>query len=155
MLAKFGDSGATVLTLQSMLSSSEGHCQRSPAAVTFCNANTSAGDPQIEHHCIHFQLTFHAFKHREWEIQRTERLLLEPEDYFKKFFLSKCKSLLCFQGASHSPPLPAYLMHSSIHTRLCVCFHVLYVPPVPVWVFPRYSRHRSPPANTGVGDSSV
>lgn len=81
---EFGDSGATVPTLQSMLWSPEGH--RQPAAVAFCNVNTSTGDPQIEHHCIHFQLTFHAFKHGKWETQRTERLPRQPEDYFKRVF---------------------------------------------------------------------
>lgn len=36
----------------------QSHHQQPPAVVAFCNVNTSVGDPQIEHHCIHFQLTF-------------------------------------------------------------------------------------------------
>lgn len=69
-----------------MLWSAEGHRQHLPAAVAFCYINTSTGDPQIEHHCIHFQLTFLAFKHRKWGTQRTEWLPRQLEDNFKFFF---------------------------------------------------------------------
>lgn len=69
-----------------MLWSLEGHRQCLPAAVVFCNVNTSSGDPQIELHCIHFQLTFHAFKQRKWETEKTELL---P---WQHFFLSKYRT---------------------------------------------------------------
>lgn len=85
---------------------------------------------------------------------RTDKHLHSSADLVKS---TKHKSLFRFQGTSHSPSLPAYLVHTRIRTCspicLCVCFYVLYVlyvPPVPVWVFfqvlqapSSYSQHWS------------
>lgn len=179
---EFGNSGATIPTLRLMLWSPEGHRQRSPAAVAFCNVNTSSGDPQIEHHCIHFQLTFHVSntengKHREQRGFRSNQRTISRVFFFFFFKVTteqinssadlvkstKCKSLLCFQGSSHPPSLPAYLVHSRIHTMLfhmSVCKLLCSICPTCsplcyVWAFSRYSRHRPPTVNIGAGDSSV